>query len=289
MKINAILDDASNETFLHEEVTGVLGLQEPFQKVQVHVLNDRVETFHSMPLKIEIESVDGQFSKEINVKTCLQKVTGNYKVVNWNEHQNKWPHLTQCSFAKPANNGLRKKLRRNAYSCKVWRLDPKRFSSWTRLVRVHARVRRVLHNLPSRDDRKAGIELPPKEIKDTEEEIVSLAQREAFHDEYTALSLGKPILQKSQLIKLKPCIDEDGVIRCDGRLKFAEFLPSDTRCPIILPRGHRVTKLIVNNHHERANHAAGVNFTLYQLSERFWIIAAREEIREWDHEYNKCK
>ena len=106
MKINAILDDASNETFLNEEVAGVLGLQEPFQKVQVHVLNDTVETFQSMPLKIEIESVDGQFSKEISVKTCPQKVTGNYRVVNWTEHQNKWPHLTQCSFAKPANNGL---------------------------------------------------------------------------------------------------------------------------------------------------------------------------------------
>ncbi|XP_067051180.1 uncharacterized protein [Acropora muricata] len=106
VKINAIQDDASNETFLNEEVAGVLGLQEPFQKVQVHVLNDTVETFQSMLLKIEIESVDGRFSKEISIKTCAQKVTGNYRVVNWSEYQNKWPYLTQCSFAKPANDGL---------------------------------------------------------------------------------------------------------------------------------------------------------------------------------------
>ena len=58
-----------------------------------------------MPLKIEIQSVDGQFSKDISGKTCPQKVTGNYRV-NWTEHQNKWPHLTKCSFAKPANNRL---------------------------------------------------------------------------------------------------------------------------------------------------------------------------------------
>ena len=76
-KINALLDDASNKTFLNE-VAGVLGLQEPFQKVQVHVLNDTVETFQSMLLNIGIESVDWQFSKEISVKTCPQKVTGNY-------------------------------------------------------------------------------------------------------------------------------------------------------------------------------------------------------------------
>ena len=40
------------------------------------------------------------------MKTCLQKVTGNYRVVNWTKLQNKWPHLIQCSFAKAANNGL---------------------------------------------------------------------------------------------------------------------------------------------------------------------------------------
>ena len=59
-----------------------------------------------MPLKIEIESVDGKFSKEISVKTCPHKVTANYRVVNSTEYQKKWPHLTQCSFAKPANNGF---------------------------------------------------------------------------------------------------------------------------------------------------------------------------------------
>ncbi|PFX27081.1 hypothetical protein AWC38_SpisGene8239 [Stylophora pistillata] len=106
VKINAILDDASNETFLNKEVAGVLGLQEPFEKVQVHVLNDTVEMFQSMPLQIEIESADGRLSKEIGVQTCPQKVTGSYRAVNWNKHQDKWPHLTQCSFPKPANDGL---------------------------------------------------------------------------------------------------------------------------------------------------------------------------------------
>ena len=107
----------------------------------------------------------------------------------------------------------------------VWRLDPKRFSSWVRLLRVHARVGRVLLNMRRRDNRNARMELLRKEIKDAEEEIVRLTQREAFCEEYTALRSGKPISKKSQLIKLNPCIDEDGIIRCDGRLKFADFLP----------------------------------------------------------------
>ena len=51
VKINAILDDASNETFLNKAVAGILGLQEPFEKFQVYVLNNTVETFQSMPIK----------------------------------------------------------------------------------------------------------------------------------------------------------------------------------------------------------------------------------------------
>ena len=77
VKVNAVLDDASNETFLNEEVAGFLGMKAERQQLQVHVLNDSIETFNSMPLQIEIESVDRQFTKEINVRTCPREVTGN--------------------------------------------------------------------------------------------------------------------------------------------------------------------------------------------------------------------
>ena len=83
VKVNAILNDASNESFLNEEVAGALGLKESHQTVKVHVLNNSVETFQIMPLKIEIESVNDQFTKEIEVKTCPRSVTGNYQVKNW--------------------------------------------------------------------------------------------------------------------------------------------------------------------------------------------------------------
>ena len=75
------------------------------------------------------------------------------------------------------------------------------------------RVRRVLHNKCNRDNRNANMELFPKEIRDAEEEIVCLAQHVAFHDEYAALSSGKPIPKKSQLIKLNHYIHNDGVTR----------------------------------------------------------------------------
>ncbi|PFX11420.1 hypothetical protein AWC38_SpisGene24856 [Stylophora pistillata] len=70
IKINAIPDDVLNETFLNEEVTGAQRLVEPFQKSQVHILNDILETFQSMPLKIQIQRVDDRFSnlRKIEIK-----------------------------------------------------------------------------------------------------------------------------------------------------------------------------------------------------------------------------
>jgi hypothetical protein len=106
IKVNAILDDASNETFLNEQVAGVLGLSESFETVKVHVLNNEVETFQSMPIKLTIESVDGQFSREISVKTCPNRVTGTYKVEDWSQSKVNWEHLKNCEFAKPAKEGL---------------------------------------------------------------------------------------------------------------------------------------------------------------------------------------
>ncbi|XP_067050193.1 uncharacterized protein [Acropora muricata] len=78
-------------------------------------------------------------------------------------------------------------------------------------------------------------------------------------------------------------------MRCDGRLKYAEFLPQDARFPIILPRKNCVTKLIVKHYHEKDNHTGGTNQLLAALSTRFLIISGREEIREWEKECNECQ
>ena len=40
--------------FLNEDVTGALGIQELYEKVKVHVLNDSVETFESRPVTVQI-------------------------------------------------------------------------------------------------------------------------------------------------------------------------------------------------------------------------------------------
>ena len=53
-------------------------------------------------------------------------------------------------------------------------------------------------------------------------------------------------------------------------------------------RSHCVTKLIVKHAHEQDHHA-GTNQVLAQLSAQYWIISAREAIREWEIECMQCR
>ena len=59
-----------------------------------------------------------------------------------------------------------------------------------------------------------------------------------------------------------------------------------------MARGQWVTRLVVQHHYELSNHSAGTNFVLSQISGRFWIVAAYEEIRACESEcseFQKCR
>ena len=77
-----------------------------------------------------------------------------------------------------------------------------------------------------------------------------------------ALQKGIKLAMSSKLFGLCPRLDEDGVMRLNTQLQYAGFLPYDVRHPIVLPRKHWVTKLIVKYFHEKRNHNSGTNQTL---------------------------
>ena len=125
-------------------------------------------------------------------------------------------------------------------------------------------------------------------MSDAETIIITACQQEAFRAEYTALTNKCQIHPTSKLLLLSPFIDEDGMLRSDTRIKYAEYLMYDTCFPIVFPRKHHVTKLIVRKHHEVNNYAAGTNHLLSIISNKYWILKTREEIREMEKECVKC-
>ena len=98
IRVNAVLDDASSASYISEEVAGALGLSAPYEPVTVQVLNDSIETFDTMPVDLVLESSDGNVEIPFKAFTCPRQITGNYKVVDWKRHQQRWPHLQVCNF-----------------------------------------------------------------------------------------------------------------------------------------------------------------------------------------------
>ena len=113
--------------------------------------------------------------------------------------------------------------------------------------------------------------------------FIRQAQEEVFKEEIRAAKAERELSSESKLQPLRPVLDEDGILRYHGRLHFAECLPWETRYPIILPHSHWVTTLIIKQAHKQTQHA-GTNQVLAQLSVQYWIISAREAIKEWEKE-----
>ena len=114
-------------------------------------------------------------------------------------------------------------------------------------------------------------------------------QQNEFAEEYKCLTLGKELSGSIKILPLNRRIPENGLIRSVGRLENTDDLPFDIQYPIILPRGNWITKLIVNYYHEKDHHVAGQNQTLAKISQRFWILRGREEVRECENNCYDCK
>lgn len=147
-----------------------------------------------------------------------------------------------------------------------------RFSSWTRLLRVTAYLRRVI---PLKRRRERA--LHADEIEEARRCWLRLAQTYEFGDVAQAID-DIVLLRRYRLTKLNPFIDDSGLMRVGGRLKNAN-VPYDERHPVILPTKNPITDLIVVYTHERAFHSGPQN-TIGQMHQRYWMLCERGRVRQ---------
>ena len=72
-------------------------------------------------------------------------------------------------------------------------------------------------------------------------------------------------------------MDDKELIRCRGRLSNAE-LRYCAKYPVLLPRSHPITALIIQRCHQAVGHN-GVKETLVQLRSQYWIIKGRQTVK----------
>ncbi|XP_037906154.1 uncharacterized protein LOC119648466 [Hermetia illucens] len=84
--------------------------------------------------------------------------------------------------------------------------------------------------------------------------IVKEAQWDVYRESMQQLTCNKQLNNSDPLSSLHPFLDEFGLLRVGGWLE-ASNLTYDTKHPIILPYGHYVTRLILNDLHHNHLHA----------------------------------
>ena len=128
------------------------------------------------------------------------------------------------------------------------------------------------------EQRDLSKSLSIEEVKKAEFYWFKRAQTERFQD-----TKGRKSLEN-----LNPMKDEDGLLRIDGRLRHAD-IPYESKHPVILPKEHPITELVVRAVHEQLGHGSGVEHTLSELRSRFWVIKGRAVVRKILNQCQVCK
>jgi len=117
--------------------------------------------------------------------------------------------------------------------------------------------------------------LSPKELQDAETHLLKESQKTL-----------KDSLRKGEFRNLSPYVDPEGVVRVGGRADKA-LVSYETRHPILLPRDHWISRLIVQHSHQFGH--PGVVATVAKTRAKYWIVRAHDLAKSVKFRYVVCR
>lgn len=135
-------------------------------------------------------------------------------------------------------------------------IDPQAFSSWRRLIRVTARIKRLAEKIRPRKHAQEGKQGPltPDELLQAELFRIRDAQK-GLHE----------LLAKGEFKTLSPFIDDKVIIRVGGRLDKA-IVSYETKLPAQFPTTNWISLLITRHMHQFGH--PGVATTTAKISQQ---------------------
>lgn len=156
-------------------------------------------------------------------------------------------------------------------------LQAEKFSSYTRLIRVTAWVMRFVRNCRRHNGSNPAY-LTADEIQEASNHWIRHAQRKYYEQEIGTVSRGESLTVNSPIAQFQPFLDAQGLLRVKGRLQFSKA-SEDVKHPILLPKDHVVTRLIVVAAHLRTLHGGALS-TMSELRECYWIPCCRQLVKK---------
>jgi hypothetical protein len=124
------------------------------------------------------------------------------------------------------------------------------------------------------------LELSADELIEAEQMWIKDIQNNMFPEEVKQL-INRTKTSSSRLDQLRLFLDDKGMIRCEGRIEHSSVsseLSFLLKNPVLLPAMHHATDLIIQEHHDSANHT-GIKGILNRIRERYWIQHGRQAVK----------
>lgn len=202
--------------------------------------------------------------------------------------EDSWPVQSATKATDTHPEEIRRKFLGLVSSCSFI----ERFSRFVRLQRVTSWMRRFATNTRARSNNVSKMtgELTTTEIDAATRVLCRIAQQDAYPVEYATVLAGRSVSASNELFKLNLYVDDDGVLRLHGRTDAAsqEHMPADTKRPILLPRRHHLTRLIVQHEHEKLAHQFE-DATAVAVRRSFWVPQLRVLVRSVRRQCTSCR
>ncbi|XP_062533253.1 uncharacterized protein LOC134202221 [Armigeres subalbatus] len=165
-----------------------------------------------------------------------------------------------------------------------------RFSKWERMLRTTAYVYSFMDSccgLGKRGAMQARHQLKSEDFVRAERALWRIAQADEYAEEILILrkanttnkEKAKELNRDSPIRQLSPFLDEYGVVRMEGRTEASPLSTYDAKYPVILPKNHRVSELIVDYYHRRLGHHNSET-VVNEVRQRYHISTLRTLVRK---------
>ncbi|XP_075167412.1 uncharacterized protein LOC142239506 [Haematobia irritans] len=194
-----------------------------------------------------------------------------------------WPKST-ISFENPPE--MKKVIVFHNFNEEFEILD--RFSKWDKAIRVICYIFRFFSklskgfNYPLVETHK----ISSQEFNFLKIRLISLTQRHYYAQEYHSLKNLKNVNKKSSLFPLHPFIDENDIIRVNGRLVNAD-LSYNEKYPIILPVQSKFSQLFISFIHDLLMHAEH-SLMIRTIRQEYYISRLRSNIKKCIRNCKTC-
>lgn len=118
--------------------------------------------------------------------------------------------------------------------------------------------------------------------------IIKDLQSNTYAKDIKLLSKGAQLSSNSKLYHLDAFLDREGLLRVGGRLCNAP-LPSAVKHPVVIPKDHHITKMIISQCHANVKHQ-GKGLTINEIrSEGYWISGISRAVASHVHHCVICR